>query len=197
MEKTTSLELEEIKEIRRLAREVAGNPELTSWIATFLWDIVKENKKNLSEKSIHVVQIAVEQQEKDIPTHIMDFLQRNILHNGRKKIRTERIMFFIDNIRKYILMKLQYEGDTLSAKAIEKYSQIFNMHYIIKSNISPKYSNDYRLAFAVALAQNDAGGVLDLNPELIDQFYSFYFSITEEQMKDLLNMIKYINNCSL
>ena len=61
MEKTTSLELEEIKEIRRLAREVAGNPELTSLIATFLWDIVKENKKNLSEKSIHVVQIAVEQ----------------------------------------------------------------------------------------------------------------------------------------
>lgn len=196
MLKKTSLAQEEIQKIRNLAREVVENPTLIDWIVTLLWDNVKYDKKEFPKSSIESINRISKEGEKDIPSSILKFLQENVISHGNKmtgnkQVRLERIFFFIETIRKYLLMKVD-NNIYISSKIIYSYSQIFNIKSI--KNLKPTTINQLRLAFAVALVENDNGGILGDHSECIDNFYELYCLTTAQQREDLFNVVKQFNS---
>lgn len=198
--KKTTMTTEETREIMWYARKVVENPNLINWISTFLWENIQYDQKGFSESSITTIHQVIEEGGSGIPDNILQFLRENVSKRGtkttgNKQIRLERITYFIETIRRYILLKVD-NNSFIDASTIYYYSLMFNIKYIMRRHLKPTSINELRLCFAVALSQNDKSDLLKYNPELIDQFHGIFTSTTSLQMNDLFEMVKYINNCS-
>lgn len=190
MEKAT-LTAKEISEIREIAKLVAEDPDVVSLTSAVLSDITKKGKKELTKKSIQIFKDVGKDYFKDFPEPVFDFLEANILNNKGfcpKGHRNARLLLFVDYIQKCIIKKINERY--VSAKNMQKYSEMFNIS-VVKRFIPPTF-NELRLAFAVALGQNDQRNICNSYPELADDFCNIFENVSQQQIKDLFNVANYM-----
>lgn len=194
MEKQTILlSEEEIKIIRSFATTVADDSELVNSIACYLYDIAKDEKKELSRETLSSMKVMPLEEITNIPYDISAFLKTNMVargskSSGSKKVRMQRLIFFVHSIREAVLHRLEKDNIMLSTEEIKNFSEIFNMKYIKTHIYSPKSSNTLRLVIAVALSDNDRFSVFELNSNILKHAEFLFRLANENQMQSLFEV---------